>query len=75
MGWGYKEELLAAIAELVDVGNRYFFNAHKRKGVRSPEPVRIKRPGLSRRPRRRATRDDIKRIFTGGTIIVAEKEE
>lgn len=45
MGWGYTEELLALVAQLIDQGNRLFYDRHRRKGAKAAEPIRIPRPG------------------------------
>jgi hypothetical protein len=42
--WGHVEELLATQAELIDQGNRLFYQAHAKKGSRDPEPIKIRRP-------------------------------
>lgn len=44
LGWGNAEALLALIAQLVDLGNRQFFGAHKKKGASTPPPLRITPP-------------------------------
>lgn len=48
-GWGPQEELLAVIAELVDVNNRYFLSAHVKPGTQLPKPIYIARPDDTQR--------------------------
>lgn len=71
-GWGYQEELLAIIAEVVDVGNRNFVEANKKKGAQTPKPIFIPRPGRVQ-TKRKATREDLKQMF--GSAIVKKKKE
>lgn len=73
IGWGYNEELLAALIEVLDVGNRNFLAAHGVKKHQLPKPVYIHRPLQPKRDRK-ATPADIREIFSGGPIIVAQKE-
>ncbi len=44
-GWGAQEELLATLCELVDRGDRWFYQAHTKPNTRPPEPITIPRPG------------------------------
>lgn len=48
-GWGTQEELLAIIAELLDVNNRYFLSAHVKPGTQLPKPIYIPRPDDTQR--------------------------
>lgn len=43
--WSVTDELLAALLEEVDYGNRLYYSAHMKKGAQQPKPVEIKRPG------------------------------
>jgi hypothetical protein len=62
--WGNTEELLAAVVEAVDYGNRLFVSAHTKKGSHQPKPVQIRRPGAPPEPKRRqATGEDMRRFF------------
>ncbi len=67
VGWGNAEELLALLAELVDLGNRTFLSANARPGVRVPEPVQIPRPGESVEVCRRASPSDVSRLLDAGS--------
>jgi hypothetical protein len=42
--WTVTAELLATLCELVDLSNRLFFAANRRKGVAIPPPIKIRRP-------------------------------
>lgn len=44
--WGHTEELLAAVVEQLDAGNRLFYSVHKdpKSGQKDPEPIQIRRP-------------------------------
>lgn len=70
--WSYPEELLAALIELVDYGNRLFFSANVKKGTRVPKPVQIIRPWQRKdhvadaAPRRQATASEIEAFFGKG---------
>lgn len=44
-GWGYGEELLAALVELVDASNCLFVAAHTESNAERPMPARVWRPG------------------------------
>ena len=75
VGWGFKEELLAALIEVVDVGNRNFLLAHGVKKYQLPAAAYINRPLTPAIPPREAKPDDIKRIFRGGPVIVASDSD
>lgn len=66
--WGTTDELLAMLAELVDMGNRLFIQANSKKGSRQPKPLEITRPWQSEEPpqqqtHRHATADEIRTFF------------
>lgn len=67
-GWTQDTELLATIAELIDGNTLLHYNINKRKGQKSPAPIRIPRPWDKRRKKRRATPEETKRLF-GGAVI------
>lgn len=66
--WGQQEELLASIAELLDLSNRLFLQANSKPGTRSPKPIEIPRPYKNQpeqhQPTQQATREEIERFFT-----------
>lgn len=66
--WGYSEELLALLAELVDHGNRLFFGSLRSKHQKMPEPIRIPRPGDEAKPKGKPkpSHEEIVRFFGGG---------
>lgn len=68
--WGTTAELLAALIEVVDMGNRMYHAAHTRKGTTPLTPVEIRRPGGTRHDttteRRRPTREDFRMALLGG---------
>lgn len=69
--WDTRAELLAAVAELVDYGNRLFLQANSKKGTKPPKPIQIARPGRQAAvapdapPRPQASADEIARFFGG----------
>lgn len=70
-GWDSNEELLALNAELLDALNRNFLAANGVKRGQLPQPIKIRRP--VQKPKRQATKDDLKRIFKGA--IMTPKRE
>ena len=60
-GWGYQEELLATIAEVVDHGNRNFLAANGVKRHELPRAIIIRRPNEP--PKRKATKDELLEMF------------
>lgn len=76
-GWTLTDHLLASVVDAVQgVGYSALIGPHadpkKLRGVKPPPPVH--RPGAqTKRPRRRATSDDYKRIF-GGSAAYQPKE-
>ena len=48
--WGYSEELLAVLIEMLDRGQRWWFRAHTKKGSQPPPPVEIWRPSEAATP-------------------------
>lgn len=67
-GWGYNEELLAVLAELVDYGNRLSYAVAPFKHKKTQEPIRIPRPGSERvnvKPPP-PSHEEIVRFFGGG---------
>ena len=67
--WGNTEELLATLAELVDVGNRQFVAANTKKGARKPKPIKIRRP-WDPTERRRATAEETQELLGPGAAVV-----
>ncbi len=66
-GWTNTHELLAALIEVTDYGNRLYLQVHSRKGSRQPKPIKIRRPG-EQEPRgrgRQATGEEMRRFFGG----------
>ena len=45
VGWDLGANLLALIAEILDVGNVMYIQAHVEQGVKVRDPLRIPRPG------------------------------
>ncbi|MDF1596942.1 MAG: hypothetical protein P1T08_12760 [Acidimicrobiia bacterium] len=70
--WGYTEELLAVIAELVHENIRVLVKANSKKGTRLPDPLRLPRPWTP--PRRPATAHDLKLLF-GGRVVYTPRGE
>lgn len=68
-GWNNSEELLALIAELLDLNNRLFIQANSKPGSQRPKAIEIPRPTralpLPEQPRQKATADEIRRFFKG----------
>lgn len=54
--------MLAALIELVDLGNRNFEQAHSKKGAPKRQPIRVPRP-KSRQTRRAMSSPDDVRAF------------
>lgn len=65
-GWGYQEELLALLAELMDYGNRLFYAAAPFKSKKKMEPIKIPRPGGEKREKKKPSHEEIMRFFGGG---------
>lgn len=61
--WQQEHELLALVAELIDVGNRFFFMANAEKGTRPPPPLKLKRPWEKEPEKRAATSEELAAIF------------
>lgn len=72
-GWGFQEELLAVLAELIDKGNRDFFSAYSEKGTPQPAPIYIARP--VQKKKRVATKEDMRRMFGGAPIIKTKRKK
>lgn len=66
--WTNTDELLAMLIEVVDRGDRWFFQANSEKGTELPEPIVITRPGKNgsdpEEPRQ-ATAAEMKAFFGG----------
>jgi hypothetical protein len=68
-GWTNTDELLAALVEVVDYGNRLYLQVHAKKGSRPPKPIQIRRPGQPeaadppKKKRRQATGEEMRRFF------------
>lgn len=74
-GWGNTEELLAALIETVDSGNRLYFRANTKRGTRQPDPITVPRPERKTgetedvsRPRKRQATPEEMRAFFGGSV-------
>lgn len=66
--WSTTDELIALVAELVDLSNRLFVQANSKKGAPAPKPIEIRRPWHTERakqkhPRRAATAEEIRAFF------------
>lgn len=48
--WGFAEELLAVLTEVVDYGNRLFFAANAQPHTQMPAGIVIRRPGVAEEP-------------------------
>jgi hypothetical protein len=42
--WTHTDDLLALVAEQIDLGNRLLFSAYSAKGDAQPAPLRVRRP-------------------------------
>lgn len=74
-GWGTTEELLATIAELVDLGNRQVVMLNSKKGSKAPKPLNIKRPWeVKKEPKRAASADEISELMGGAPLVRVRKE-
>lgn len=62
--WSSTEELLAALIEQVDLGNRLFFSANSKHSSKVWKPIEIPRPTV--KPRALSTPDEIRRFFGAG---------
>lgn len=71
--WTVQTELMAVLCELVDANTRLHYDMNKKKGSRSPRPIRINRP-WDRKTKRRATAKEARRLFEGPVISPAPKE-
>lgn len=67
--WRQLDELLATIAELVDINNRAFIRVHSEPHSPQPEPIKIRRPwDRDREPQRRtATTEEMAAFFRATT--------
>jgi hypothetical protein len=63
--WGYSEELLATLAELVDYGNRIAYAAAPFKRKETLKPIQIPRPHQQKTEKPKASHDEILRFFGG----------
>lgn len=66
--WDTTAQLLALVAELIDLGNRNFVAVHSKKGSQIPDPIQIDRPGpngASSNGKRKATAAEMKAFFGG----------
>lgn len=75
-GWNIQTELMAILAELIDVNTRMFIKANQKKGSPDPKPIKIPRPGseTGETKRRKSTKSEIKRFF-GGRIRTRKEAE
>jgi hypothetical protein len=65
--WGVSEHLLASLIEVVDAVSWRPVLPHVKRGWKQPKAVQVPRPHQQERSRRRrATSEDLKRIFGGG---------
>lgn len=69
--WGSTEELLSALIEQVDLGNRLFFMANAKKGAKVWKPMHIPRPTV--KPQELSSADEIRRFFGAGAGKVVTK--
>lgn len=60
--WGHVEELLATVAQLIDLGNRQFAMANSKRGSRMPEGIKIRRP-WERTIKRQATAAEVQALL------------
>lgn len=73
--WGITQELIASLAELVDLNNRLFIVANSKKGARTPDRIIIKRPWEVLKDRRKATPKEITELMGGGTLVPTSPKE
>lgn len=75
-GWNIQTELIAILAELIDVNTRVFVKANSKKGSPDPKPIKIPRPGsgTGETKKRKSTKAEIKRFF-GGRIRTRKESE
>lgn len=71
-GWTTTDHLLALLIEVVDAAGWRAVLPHMKKGAR-PTPITVPRPASPPEPKRRATSDDLVRMFAG-TAVYAPKE-
>lgn len=70
-GWTRTDELLASLIEMVDDTGWRAVSPYLKKSAK-PKRVVVPRPGVKRRHRRKATADDLKRMFGGGRYCGGE---
>lgn len=66
--WDTIAELLATLIEVVDFGNRMYFQANTAEGTECPDPIVIPRPGTdtaSPPEPRQATASEMREFFGG----------
>lgn len=77
--WDTHAELMAALIEVTDYGNRLFYMANSKKGAAAPKPIEIRRPKspdaieAPKPERRMATTDEMKAFF-GGAVTYTPTE-
>ena len=65
--WGYNEELLALLAELMDYGNRLSYAVAPFKHKKKQEPIRIPRPHQRLVEKPKASHEEIVAFFQGSS--------
>ena len=72
--WDNTAELLATLIEVVDQGNRWFYQAHIREGGEVPDPVQVVRPGPQGEDDepRPATAAEMREFFGGAVTYVPD---
>lgn len=75
--WSVTDELLAALIEEIDYGNRLYFSAHSKKNSQQPKPVKIRRPidvieidG----PRPQSTTTEVWQVFGADNVVFEGSE-
>ena len=71
--WTQTHELLATLIEVTDAVHLRHLSAITKRGTRLPKPLSITRPNVKPKQRRKATADDLKKIF-GGAVRYVPKE-
>jgi hypothetical protein len=71
--WSAVEELLALIAEQVDLGNRMFFQVNTDKTAKQPVPLRVRRPRDGELARMSAESEPTVRVVENPKMATSEE--
>lgn len=80
--WGNVEELLAALIEQVDAGNRLLYRINSKRGTKQPDPIKVPRPSGRDgetdpvpKKRRPATSEELVKFFGGAARFTGKPKE